>query len=312
MRDLATPTQPHKDGVLHFDLASLRIFIAVADELSITRAALREHMALSAVSKRVSELEQLAGSALLRRHARGVTLTPTGELLLSYATQIVQTLQRMRTELGEYASGMKGRVRIHANTWAITEFLPDELHAFAALHPAVEVDLEEHGASSIVRAVAEGSADLGIITQTTPALDLRAYPYHADHLVLVVPPTHALARRRSVRFIDTLDYEYVGYQADSPLQELLLQAAADAGRPLRMHVHVRSFEGMCRMVWRNMGIAILPAKAIRREARSIKIKSILLDEPWAKRQMHVCVRDRTILPLSAQNLLDHLIESARH
>ncbi|TMH33844.1 MAG: hypothetical protein E6H66_11460, partial [Betaproteobacteria bacterium] len=106
----------------------------------------------------------------------------------------------------------------HANTWAITEFLPDELHAFAAMHPEVEVDLEEHGASTIVRAVAEGSADLGIITQTTPALDLHVYPYHADHLVLVVPPTHPLARRRSVRFTDTLDYEYVGYQAESPLR----------------------------------------------------------------------------------------------
>jgi len=99
MRDLVTPTHAHKDGVLHFDLASLRIFIAVADEQSITRAALREHMSLSAVSKRVSELEQLAGSALLRRHARGVTITPTGELLVSYARQIVQTLQCMRAEL---------------------------------------------------------------------------------------------------------------------------------------------------------------------------------------------------------------------
>lgn len=311
MRDLVTSTQPHQDGVLHFDLASLRIFIVVADELSITRAAFRQHMSLSSVSKRVSELEQLAGSALFRRHARGVTLTPAGELLLSYAKQIVQTLHCMRAELSQYANGMKRRVRIHANTWAITEFLPDELHAFAALHPEVEVDLEEHGTSTIVRAVAEGSADLGIITQTTPAPDLHVYPYHADHLVLVVPPTHTLARRRSVRFADTLDYEYVGYQADSPLQELLLRAAAEAGRPLRMHVHVRSFEGMCRMVWRNMGIAILPATAIRREARSIKIKSVLLNEPWAKRQMHVCARDRGFLPPGARNLLDHLIESAR-
>jgi len=218
MRDLVTPTHAHKNGVLHFDLASLRIFIAVADERSITRAALREHMSLSAVSKRVSELEQLVGSALLRRHARGVMLTPTGELLVSYAKQIVQTLQCMRAELSQYTNGTKGRVRVHANTWAITEFLPDELHAFAAMHPEVEVDLEEHGASTIVRAVAEGSADLGIITQTTPALDLHVYPYHADHLVLVVPPTHPLARRRSVRFTDTLDYEYVGYQAESPLR----------------------------------------------------------------------------------------------
>jgi DNA-binding transcriptional LysR family regulator len=138
------------------------------------------------------------------------------------------------------------------------------------------------------------------------------YPYHADRLVLVVQPAHPLARRSSVRFGDTLDYEYVGYQAESPLQQLLLQAAAETGRPLRMRVHVRSFEGMCRMVWRNMGIAILPAKAIRRETRSIKVKSVLLDEPWAKRQMHICVRDRELLPVSARLLLDHLIESGRH
>jgi len=132
-------------------------------------------MAMSAVSKRISELEQLAGSALLHRHARGVTLTPTGELLLSYAKQIVQALQRMRIELDQYASGMTGRVRIHANTWAITEFLPDELHAFAALHPGVEVELEEHGSSAIVRAVTAGMADLGIITRTAPVTDLHVW-----------------------------------------------------------------------------------------------------------------------------------------
>ena len=224
MRRATRHAPASQEGTTPFDLASLRLFIAVADERSITRAASREHASLSAVSKRVSELEAVAGCALLSRHARGVTLTAAGETLANYARQVMQTLQSLKNELDQHASGGRGRVKVQANTWAITEFLADELHAFAALHPEVEVDLEEHPAASIVRAVADGSADLGIITQTTSGAALTMYPYHADHLVLVVPPNHPLTRRKSVRFVQTLEYEYVGYQAESPLQQLLSAA----------------------------------------------------------------------------------------
>src|SRR5207248_7789316 len=115
-----------------------------------------------------------------------------------------------------------------------------------ALHPDIDVDLEEQVASSTLRAVADGSADLGIITGTASARALHVYPYHSDRLVIVLPAAHPLARRGSARFVDTLDFEYVGYQDESPLQQLLTQAAAEAGRSLRIRIHVRSFEAMCR------------------------------------------------------------------
>jgi DNA-binding transcriptional LysR family regulator len=299
------------DRPLRYDLVSLRLFVAVAEELNLTRAAEREHIVLSAASKRIAELEQLVGSPLLQRHARGVTLTEAGQSMLRHSQTIIQGLRRMQAELSEFGGGVKGQVRVRATISAISEFLPAELRKYTDAHPDIKIDLEEHVGSAVVRGVQEGVADIGIVTSITPTGGLTVYDYHADRLVLVVPKRHPLARQRKIRFVETLNYDFVGPHADSSLQYLLTQAAAAVDRPLKLRIRVRSFDGMCRMVSAGMGIAVLPAMAIEPEVRSIGIKSIALDEPWAQRQLQLCSRDRDSLSLPARQLLDHLRAAAK-
>jgi DNA-binding transcriptional LysR family regulator len=295
---------------LRYDIASLRLFVAVAEEQNMTRAAAREHIVLSAASKRIADLEDAVGAALLHRHARGVSLTEAGQSLLRHARQVIQTLQRMQAELSEYAAGVKGQIRIRATTSAITEFLPSDLHDFTRDHPEIKIDLEEHVGPAVVQGVLEGIAELGILTSVTPTVGLQTYDYHPDHLVLVVPKGHVLGRQRRVKFTDTLDFDFVGPHIDSSLQYVLMQAAAAVDRPLKLRIRVRSFDGMCRMVRANMGIAVLPKLAIEPEARAIGVKCIPIDEPWARRQLQICVRDPAALPLPSRQLLDHLRAAA--
>lgn len=99
---------------------------------SIGRAAEREFIAASAVSKRLSDLETAVDTALLYRHSRGVTLTPAGESLLHHARTVLFGLERMQGELSEYADGVRGHVRMHANISAIVQFLPEDLGALLA------------------------------------------------------------------------------------------------------------------------------------------------------------------------------------
>jgi DNA-binding transcriptional LysR family regulator len=187
------------------DLASLQLFVAVGEMGSIGKTAERESIAASAVSKRLSNLEDALGTPLLYRHARGVDLTAAGETFLRHARSLLFSLDKMQAELSEYAEGVRGHVRIHANISAIVQFLPEDLGAFSREHPQVKIDLEEHLSTEVIRAVQEGAADLGICNVSAAAgHELQTLPYRHDELVLIVPRGHGLARRQAVGFEDTL------------------------------------------------------------------------------------------------------------
>jgi DNA-binding transcriptional LysR family regulator len=261
---------------------------------------------LSAASKRIADFEAAIGAPLLYRHARGVTLTPAGMSLLHYSRQVMHTLERMRGELSEYAQGIKGHIRIHANTSAITQFLPEELSAFASEHPLVKLDLEEQVSSVIIRSVADGTADIGIFAANVHAPGLQVFPYHTDHLVVVVPSQHPLARRKSLALSDTLEYDYVGLQSDSSLTALLMQGVMDLGANIKLRIQVRSFDGMCRMIQANMGIGVLPASAVAPHSKSMGVRAIPLKEAWAVRELKICVREFEALPVIVRELVRRL------
>ena len=124
------------------DFVTLKLFVAIADERSLTRAAEREHLALAAVSKRVSDLENQLGIALLYRQPKGVELTPAGHALLHHARNMMDNLEQLNADLSEFSEGVKGHVRIHANTSAVIEFLPEDLASFSRLHPQVKDRLD--------------------------------------------------------------------------------------------------------------------------------------------------------------------------
>ena len=289
-----------------FDLASLRLFVSVAEETSITKAAEREHTVLSAASKRISDLEEVAGTPLLERHARGVRLTDAGRSLLQHARQVIAVLHRMAGEVGEHESGQRGQVRLHAIASALSEFLPDDLRSFMRANPQIKVHLEEEVGPSVVEAVRQGNADIGIVAEQTSAADLFVRPYRKDRLVLVVPPRHSLAKRKSVRFADALSYAFVGGHLQSSLQALLVRGAHESGKALNVRVRVRSFDCMAQMIGADLGIGVLPAAAIRPQLKAREVRAVALDEPWAERQLNLCVRDARALSRAAQKLLRHL------
>ena len=132
---------------MHFDLVDLRLFLHVAEAGSITAGAARSGLALASASARVRGMEEQAGVPLLERGRRGVEPTPAGRTLLHHARLVTGQMERMRGELGEYARGLKGHVRLLANTAAAAEYLPEILAAFLAANPSVDVDLDERPSS---------------------------------------------------------------------------------------------------------------------------------------------------------------------
>jgi DNA-binding transcriptional LysR family regulator len=291
---------------VRYDLTSLELFITVAQERNLTRAARLKHLAVSAVSKRITELESQIGSPLLVRNARGVELTPAGQSLLFYARQLKQTVEQLDSELGEYASGVKGHVRIHAITSALSQFLPDDVARFVQLYPQIKFDIEERVGSAVIRAVADGRADLGIIAMQTASQGLETVPYRNDELALVVPAGHVLASRKSIRFKEVLEHEFVGPHLESSVHTLLTSEAEKLGMAIKLRIRISSFDCMCRMVSTGLGLAVLPLSVVKQYMRSHKLKAVTLDEPWAKRSLLLTFKKYDAATPTLKTLIDHL------
>lgn len=295
---------------MRHDLVSLKIFVAVAECGNLTRAAEREHLAVSAISKRIAELEALVRTPLLQRYPRGVALTPAGQSLLQHARRVLQLVDRMDTELAEFAGGVKGHVRLHVVASALYQFLPEELEAYLSRYPGVRISLEERTGKAVVLAVADGSADLGIVSSRTPLRGLTALPYHTDRLMIGVPIGHPLARRKAIRFADALRHPFVGPHADSSLAALMAEGARACGKAIDQRIQASSFDAMCRLVETRLGITMLPEGVLAPHAAQGRLRALRLDEPWAVRQLVVVVRDPDELGAVTRSLIGHLQVSA--
>jgi DNA-binding transcriptional LysR family regulator len=292
---------------MKFDLRDLELFVAVADAGSIARAAERSHTVASAVSKRISDLEEVFGCALIVRAAKGVELSAAGHALLIRARVLLHQAAQLDDEMRRHASGSSGYVRVFANISSIVEFLPGALASFSAAHPDIHVRLEEHVSSAIAAAVADGSADFGIVSELPLVEGLSTVPFRNDELVVVLQPGHPLARRQSLHFAEIADQPFVGLHAGSALHHVLTRAAMETGRTLNWRINVTSFDAACAMVAAGLGVGVVPRAATTPYIRSLSLASIALSDAWAKRQLFLCTRANTPLPSAARLLFEHLL-----
>jgi DNA-binding transcriptional LysR family regulator len=293
-----------------FDLTDLRLFIFVAELKSLTRAAERMNLSLAAASNRMKELESRFGMRLLYRENKGVLLSPAGETLLGHAQQFMQQLERLKSDMQQYNNGIKGHIRIFANTTAVTEFMPQVLGTFLAAHPHVNVSLEERLNHDIVRGVQEGTADIGVAAGAVQGQGLEIINFSTDRLVLAAAIGHPLTKGGSVSFTQTLAYPHIGLHEGSTLQHFLNRVVSDSGEHLNLRIQVRGFDAMCRMVEANVGIGILPQSAGLRLSRSMQLALIELSDPWAIRERSVITRKLDRLPAYARELVE-LIRSGQ-
>jgi DNA-binding transcriptional LysR family regulator len=292
--------------MMQFDLTDLRLFVLAAEERNITRAAAGRHLSLAAASARIKSLELQAGLPLLYREARGVRLTPAGEAFLHHARGVLHQSEQLRADMQEYAGGLRGHLRVFANTTAVTDFLPEILPGFLSNHPKINIDLQEKPNAEIARGVLDARADIGIVAGKVDTLGLQAIHFSTDRLVLATAKNHRFARRKKIAFSETLDEDAVGMQQGSTLQTFLGQVVDSLGKPLKLRIQLSSFDAMCRMIGAGVGVGIVPESAARRNQASMGIALIELLDAWSVRERFILVRDRAALPGYAQALIDTL------
>jgi DNA-binding transcriptional LysR family regulator len=291
---------------MRFDLTTLNLVLAIADTRSITRGAEREHLALAAASKRLSDLETRFGVPLFERHARGVEPTEAGRALVRHIRSLHASLHALESEVVEFSRGIKGHLRIAANAGAISECLPPDLAAFSQSHPQIRISLEDQTSAEVQAAVAEGRADVGIFVP--PLLDnrLTTWVYRHGALAAMVPAGHALSALESVRFEALLDHDIVGLHAGAAVHELMRAEAEGHGRSLKARLQVRGFDAIAQLVEAGLGVAVMPAAVAQRFALLFRVKVLALDEPWAERDYRLAVRTQEVLPTVVQRFVQAL------
>jgi DNA-binding transcriptional LysR family regulator len=273
------------------DLVTIRLVVAAAQAGSLTAAASEAHLALAAASRRLRDLEALAGMPLFVRHARGLVPTAAGRVVVKHGRALLQTIDQLDLELGDLRQGLLRHVRVASSTAAINQFLPPLLARHAVEHPQVRVDLEEQVSEQVVATLRAGQADIGIFVEGPDTTGLATRLFRRDQLVLVLPRSHRLARGRApVLFADLLDEDWIGLNTGAAVLQNQQQAALAAGRPLRLRMQVRSFDASCNMVAAGVGLAVLPKAAARPIARALGLSMRPLADAWSHRRLLLATR----------------------
>jgi DNA-binding transcriptional LysR family regulator len=294
------------------DLTSLRLFVTVFETRSIARAGEQASIVGSAISKRLAQLEGAVGTPLLVRRRRGMEPTPAGETLLEHARAMLASSALIERDMAGYASGMKGQVRLLATASVMAESLADDVATFLKnpAHQDIQVDIQERLSAGVVRGIREGSASLGLCWDAADLSGLQTRPYRSDYLAMVVHPAHPLAKKKALRFEETLDYPHVSLPVASAVQLMLQRAAALVGKAVTYRVIVSNFESAMWVVRANLALSVVPEEVAAAYARTWDLRCIPLAEPWAQRRFALCFRDVAGLPAAARLLLAQLEQGA--
>ncbi len=291
-----------------FDPTTLRLFVAVCEEGNIARAAAREALVASAVSKRIAAIEAEIGTPLLVRGRRGIQPTAAGEALLRQAREVLSAMARMHAELSEFAAGVKGSLRVVAAPSVLAEDLADDIGRFLAVHPRLRITLDERVSPDIVRAVREGAAEVGVLWDASDLADLHATPYRRDRLCVAMPMGHPLARRRRLRYAEAIDHVSVAVAPGGMMDLLLRREAALLGKTPVQRVQVSGMDAAARIVAAGLGPAVLPREAVAGHASARALALVPLAEPWAERRFVIVTRGT--VSAGVRLLVQHLHRAA--
>jgi DNA-binding transcriptional LysR family regulator len=289
------------------NLTTLRMFLSVYTLGNLSKAAEQEHIAPSAISKRLQDLETEVGSPLFYRHARGVTPTPAGEVLATHVRKLFDDMNGMAAELSDFTAGTRGQVRIHAHSSAVVQYLPTQIASFVRMYPAVRVILREEISPYVMQSTLDGIADIGIFAGSLEApAGLKILSYKRDRLVALFSRDHSFAAREEIALADIRDSDHISLETGSSLQVLLAQESETQGFALNNRIEVKTFEAAMRMVEAGLGVAIVPDGVVRACGGNLAIRAVPLSDDWARRNLAICVKDEVKLTASARLMLNHL------
>src|SRR4051812_9676079 len=272
------------------DLGALKIFLAVAQERSFSRAAAKVHRTQPAVSQAVRRLEVELGEQLFDRSSKTGTLTEAGRMLQNYGQRLVRLAEETESAVRELRDLRRGRVLIGANEAAVHTLLP-VIAGFRAQYPDIAADVRRVPARQIAVEVQQGSLDFGALTFRPLETGLLEIAIGSDELVLLVPPAHRLSARKQVSMEEVAAEPIIAHNDPSPARERVLRLFEERHISLKMVISLPSLDGIKRAVELKLGVAMLPRRCALTEIASGQLVALQVAGVSRRRRvMLVCRR----------------------
>src|SRR3989441_8447736 len=271
------------------DLAALKIFLAVAHERSFSRAAAKVHRTQPAVSQAVRRLEVELGEQLFDRSSKNGTLTEAGRMLENYGQRLVRLAEETESAVRDLRDLRRGRVLIGANEAAVHTLLP-LIVRFRQRFAEIAIDVRRVPARQIAVEVQQGSLDFGALTFHPTEEGLLEIPVGSDELVLLVSPTHELAKRRQVSMAEVAAHPVVAHNDPSPARERVLRLFEEHQIPLNMVIALPSLDGIKRAIELDLGVALLPRRCAVTEIASKRLVAVPVGGVSRKREVTLVCR----------------------
>ena len=298
--------------VRRVDLFTLKLFLTAIDEGQIGRAAAREHIAPSAATKRIQDLEDLAGLKLFDRNAKGVVPSQAGLVFAKHIRTVLATLDDMRRELSAFTDGIRGHVGIAAPRTLLVQFLAREIAEFTRRFPLVDVELREGTNPVVLRSLASGEVDLAVFVHSAEAEPegIESYECRTDRLVAVVPIGHALAKVRSISLPRLLEEDLIGIDPTTVVMANLRHAVRQIGRDFQCKYSVSTVEAARSLVSAGLGIALQPANMLFLDERD-RLTTVEVEGAWAERSYRVGRLAGKVPTPTAEALIEQLTAAPR-
>jgi len=291
------------------ELHSLRVFLAVANEKSFSRAAEKLFRTQPAVSLAVQRLETEIGEKLIDRSAKDLLLTDAGRIVAEYARRFENLERELENALSELRDNSSGRLIIGANESTSLYLLP-HIQEYRRLYPKVKVQVRRSLSSRIPAQLVDGDLELGMLTYDPNDDRLVSIVIYTDHLAFVVSPRHRLASRKSVSITELGQETFIAHNVISPYREIVIREFQRHKVPLNMDVEMPTVETIRKLVQRNEGVAFLPRMCVNQEVSQETLKEVRVEELChVERQIRLVHPARRALSHAARAFLQLLNKS---
>ena len=291
------------------EISQLEAFVAVAEEKSFSRAAVRLHRTQPAVSQAVKRLEEWAGAALIDRTSKSGVLTEAGLIVCDHAKKILNLRQEARSALQELRALERGKVTIGANE-STALYLLAVLKHFRERYPRVQVAVKRSFSREIPSALLRYEIDLGVLSYNPHNADLESAVGSLDELCLIVPPQHPLARVAEVSVRDLGNESFLAHNVSSPYRQTVVETFARLRTPLNIAAELPTVETIKKSVRMGMGIAFAPRMCLEDELARGEIAAVRVKELRIQRKLRLIYRRHAALSAAAQAFVDVAVAMA--
>jgi DNA-binding transcriptional LysR family regulator len=284
------------------ELSQLETFLAVAEERSFSRAAVRLHRTQPAISQVIRKLEASVGETLFDRAARDGSLTAAGVLLRDYAQRLLALRREASSALDELKNLERGRLQLAANEYTCMYLLP-AIDQFRREFPHIGVTVNRMLASRISEELNLRTFEIGVTSFRLDPAQYRTIAVYNDSLAFVVSPGHSLARVERVSITELGSENFIAHNVMSPLRKKVIEAFQRHRTPLNMGIDLPTIEAIKRFVAMGNGVALVPHLTVARELEVGDLVRVKVDELEMKRVLRLVHRRKATLSYAARAFL---------